>query len=857
MNDTIFAGMHLNRFLRMAAMAGIESAIRIHIDRGDDLNARDGNGLTPLMLSAARNRFAVCKLLVEAGADKSLRSPSGTTAHEIAIEAGAHEAAEFLEPVISTADVAAPPVPPVAELPSAPLVLLDDLPNVQSRVSIGVTATTESGPADDQTNLVIGGSGHITDFDLMGWEPEEDGPPPDADPSVELAASAMHTAISGHEPIDSSEDWDEVDVYLPERSMPLARKDDAESRERLRLLLLRAIREGSVPSMHIEALSLNDDRSANPEAEAVLNMVVNDLGAEVDERFEYVSVDENFEVFIKPEETQDEEEILAGAIALVDNLTARQTDPLRIYQKEFQRVKLISADDEVSLAKSMEHALDLALDALAGWPRGVELTLAAGHLVKAGRKPLTWLSRGPGGNQTDLVSEVDGDIANIEAPENEPDDEIELSDESELDSGTAPPDIINGFAEQINRLEFLLTGTSQPGPDWLEVREMLTLLQLNIRFLSHLADVTHDDHSEQAEQYAAAIRTFRGARERMANANLKLVFHLAKKYLYSGEPLDDLAQEGNIGLLKAVERFDWRRGFKFSTYATWWIRQQIGRHVADKGRTIRVPVHVHEKVQRLYRETRAFESENGRLPALDEIAARLQMSPRSVEALQRIGPEPDCIDDLLIDDVIAVEARSAFISPDPSKIAYQSELGTTIDKVLATLTPREQQIIRMRFGVGISDSFTLDEIGIRYEVTRERIRQIEAKAIRKLKHPSRADALSYVAYGWPFHDEREVEECNPEPDSCDQSSTSIPSETISTESIVAPVYRASRAKTPSIDRLLGQASNLGIPFADERNENDGKLWINFTEVPNINHRKFMRKLLALGFEFQAGKGYWR
>lgn len=856
MNDTIFAGMQLNRFLRMAAMAGIGSAIRIHIDRGDDLNARDGNGFTPLMLSAARNKFAVCKLLVDAGADKSLLSPSGKTAHEIAIEAGAHEAAEFLGPVISTVDVATPEIPAVAELPSAPLVLLDDLANVQSPSSIGVTATTETSPADDQTNLAIGEPGKITAFDLTGWEPEEDGPPPDADPSVELAASAIHTTISGHEPIDSSEDWDEVDVYLPERSMPFARMDDAESRERLRLLMLRAIREGSVPSMHIEALSLNDDRSANPEAEAVLNMVINDLGAEVDERFEYVSVDENFKVVIKPEETQDEEEILAGAIALVDNLTARQTDPLRIYQKEFQRVKLISADDEVSLAKSMEHALDLALDALAGWPRGIELTLAAGHLVKTGAKPLTWLSHGPAGNQTDLISDVDGDIANIEAPENEPNDEIELSDESELDSITAPPDIINVFAEQINRLNFLLT-SRQPGPDWVEVRETLTLLQLNIRFLSHLADVTHDDHSKQAEQYAAAIRTFRGARERMANANLKLVFHLAKKYLYSGEPLDDLAQEGNIGLLKAVERFDWRRGFKFSTYATWWIRQQIGRHVADKGRTIRVPVHVHEKAQRLNRETRAFECESGRLPSLDEIAARLQMTPRSVAALQQIGPEPACIDDILIDDVIAIEARSAFMSPDPLEIAYQSEQGTTIDKVLDTLTPREQQIIRLRFGLGISDSFTLEEIGIRYEVTRERIRQIEAKALRKLRHPSRINVLSYVAFGGPFHQEREVEESGLEPDCGDQPSTSIETKTNTTDSVVAPLSPASRSKISSINRLLAQASDLGITFLDCRDEDEGKLWINATAIPEIHHRKFIRKLLALGFEFQIGKGYWR
>lgn len=854
MNDIILAGVHLNRFLRMAAMAGVESAIQIHIDRGDDLNARDINGLTPLMLSAARNKFAVCKLLVNAGAEKSLLSPAGKTAHAIAVEAGAHEAADFLK-----AEIPRPQLPQIALSPRVPPLLDSYLIDTLQPSSSDGSASKASLPYGDKFDSAVDEQESITEFDLSGWDPDEDGPPPEPDFYVEQTATAIQSSISDYKPIDSSEDWDEIDVYLPERSMPLARKDDAESRERLRLFLLRVIREGSVPSMHVEALSLNDDGSTNPEAEAALSKVVNDLGAEIDERFEYISVDDNFKVFTKPEETPNEEEILASALAFIDNLTARQTDPLRMYQKDFQRQKLISAEDEVLLAKTMEQALERALDALAEWPRGLELTVAAAHLVRLGQRPLAWLSHGLVGSQNEPTDEVEGDSENVD-PSEYHSEEFDLVDESGSDYIPSPLDNASGFVEQLERLEVFLVDSTQLGSNYSKLRETLGLFHLNLRFLSQLAEVAEvagDDRWKQANQYAAAMGAYRAARERMATANLKLVFHLAKKYLYSGEPLDDLTQEGNLGLLKAVERFDWRRGFKFSTYATWWIRQHIGRHVADKCRTIRIPVHIHEKAQRLYRETKAFESERGRPPSLDEISARLQMPARNVAALQGIGPEPLRIHDIVVDEIIADHARSDFIVPHPFEVAYASQLSTTIDKVLATLTPKEQQIIRLRFGIGIRDSFTLDEIGIRYEVTRERIRQIEAKAIRKLKQPSRIDPLSYVAFGGPFEKKGDLGENFLELDSSEPFLDVISVNSSSIEIVAAPTNPASPAKTSSIDRLLAQACDLGITFVDSRSENAGQLWVNLTEIHDIRYRKFVRKLLALGFEFQSGKGYWR
>jgi RNA polymerase primary sigma factor len=282
----------LSLVLKMAVMAGVESAVRIHVQRGDDLNARDSNGLTPLMLSATRNKSAICKLLLDAGADYGLSDPSGKTALAIAVAMGAHETAVILESAIARNRCLENVVPSEARPSDSPLLPL----NVQTTESptelIAVTAI-EADWALCTSQVEVEGRirpRDTSDFDLLGWEPDEDGIPPEADSSVVEAATAIQVAITGYEPFDSSADWDDIDAYLPERALPLARTDDTEVREQLRLLLLRAVREASVPYLDVEALSFNEDRSANPEAEVLLSMVINDLGAEVDERFEYADV---------------------------------------------------------------------------------------------------------------------------------------------------------------------------------------------------------------------------------------------------------------------------------------------------------------------------------------------------------------------------------------------------------------------------------------------------------------------------------------------------------------------------------------------------------------------------------------
>lgn len=725
----------LSQFLRMAVMAGVESAVQIHINRGDDLNARDSSGMTPLMLSAARNKPAICKLLLDAGVDCGMLDPSGKTAFAIAVAAGAREVLAVFETTkvslessddsnqigIAAAFNAGTSLPH----PSHEHVITQNAPILK-----GVIAT----PAPVERVHYVD-SEELQEFDLRGWEPENDNSPPIADLSVVQAATAIQQALTEYLPIDSSADWDDVNAYLPETALPLARTGDEESHERLRLLLLRALREGSVPRMEVEVLSTNNDRTANPEAEALLSMVINDLGAEVDERFEYVNTTESFLVFVKPEETSDEEEAVSDALAFIENLTSRQTEPLRIYQKEFQKHPLISAEQEILLAQEMESALDVALDVLAAWPHGIGLILDAGRLVVVGKRPLTWISRSLGEASS-----------NIDPGSKDESDEEGVDDDVPCGSGSVGEHVVD-FSDALKQLTDLPVGTIQQDAAWSKVRAALSSLRLSRQFLLELADAKDDQNSDAVFKYATAIKAYQCAREQMAVANLKLAFHIAKRYLYSGELLDDLAQEANIGLLKAVERFDWRRGFKFSTFATWWIRQQVGRYVADKGRTIRLPVHVYEKAQRLQREAQNFEVEMGRTPELGEIAARMEMPTHKVIALQRLPIEPLSIHELAIDELISVEVRSDFVSPDPMHIVFESQLRVVIDKMLASLEIKEQQVIRLRYGIGVAYTLTLEEIGKRYEVTRERIRQIEAKAMQDLKRPSRIGIFMQSVHG--------------------------------------------------------------------------------------------------------------
>jgi RNA polymerase primary sigma factor len=247
----------------------------------------------------------------------------------------------------------------------------------------------------------------------------------------------------------------------------------------------------------------------------------------------------------------------------------------------------------------------------------------------------------------------------------------------------------------------------------------------------------------RAAEWCAQVDDGLAARDHLIKANTRLVVSIAKKYMSRGVHFLDLIQEGNLGLMKAVEKFDYRRGYRFSTYATWWIRQTITRAIADQGRTIRVPVHMSDRIRKLYRVVRQLEQEHGRKPGLDEIAREMEMEPRKVQWMLKVSWQPLSLEHPVGEDEDSelgnfIENESA---PTPAQSAYELLLQEKIQQLLGTLTPREARILSLRFGLHNGKCWTLEEVGKKFGLTRERIRQIEGRALRRLRHPSRSRHL--------------------------------------------------------------------------------------------------------------------
>lgn len=324
----------------------------------------------------------------------------------------------------------------------------------------------------------------------------------------------------------------------------------------------------------------------------------------------------------------------------------------------------------------------------------------------------------------------DGDSARMDGDGLEDED-----DEDTFDlSGVSSDDTVGLYLKEMARVPLLTTE---------EEVELAKRLEAGNAARAELVRLGEDIDEATERTLNAVIEDGKAARDHLIKANTRLVVSIAKKYMGRGVHFLDLIQEGNLGLMKAVEKFDYTRGYRFSTYATWWIRQTITRAIADQGRTIRVPVHMSDRIRRLYKTARQLEQENGRKPTPEEIAARMDLEPRKVQWMLKVSWRP-----MSLERPVGEEEDSelgSFIedltTPTPTQSAYQNLLREKVEEVLGTLTAREARILRLRFGLQNGRSYTLEEVGQKFGLTRERIRQIEGKALRRLRHPRRSRQL--------------------------------------------------------------------------------------------------------------------
>lgn len=832
----------LNPLLRLAAISGVETAIKLHIRRGDDLDARDGVGATPLILAAARKRKGAVRLLLDAGANPLLTDSGGMDALAHARVGGCAETIALLSDALAKIAVSTAEVPDIVVVEGSESVvsfeaeslsvmselhsdsrgvevqhryeiateipLINEIREVPPAIFTRMLAETPPSPPEDHEPRTI-----LLDEDPFGvdfaddWEAEEDSVAPEGDETVVEASRQVFESIASHKIIDRDEDWGDVDLHLPARAAPLER-DEGDGA--VRALLLAALREGMISEGELIEVCANADGTRNEDAERLLTVVAGELGATV------VEWTGEYGAFAR-EASVEEERLLNEATEFAEELASGRNDPFRFYSKDI-RGDLLDAAEEISLCREMEEAGRDALAALARWPEGLAALFGAAERVGRGEVAEATFTMGPESSSGDELTSGE-----------------EVPDEEGEDSG---------FEGVASFFISAVAAVCNAKGDEMRVAQALAEVRLTRRFLHELAGTAETVGAGRC--FVEALGRQSAARERMILSNLRLALSIAKKHLWSGMPFDDLVQEANIGLMKAVERYDWRRGFRFSTYATWWIRQRVTRSISDNARVVRAPVHVQETARRIRREREEVGGQLGRPETEVETAQRLDMPIGKLRSLLSLFDEPVSLD--AIDSETGLSGVDVLMGPDaddPAKVAERASLHSTLMGMLAELDERARDVIVLRFGLGDEDSMTLEEVGQHFGVTRERIRQIEAKAMRRLSAEKRREILA------PFLGDT----CASRRPSLTTMAPLIPDVQDSVRDVVQVAFQSeiSAIAAPSgstgdlASRFVEEARRLGLRVHDRRS-NGGELTIVAPYDSSHAVRAFGRRLIAHGFQ---------
>lgn len=842
----------LNPALRLAALHGVASSVRLHIERKDPLDGRDLNGQTALMIAARRNHHEVCALLLQAGVDPDLLDKDGLTALDLAEQADATDAhSKLVEFNRNRVQLVAEPK--AGWLPEGPAAFNQN----SSSLSQSAIAGTWDSTGDDSA--------------LADWEPLPESEPPKDDTELRDRASQTQVAIDAHIPFDPlAISWDEVSAYLPEEFHSDAFSEPIE--EGFRAIFLRSLREGSVPSHQIDSLLEGEDPVTAANAKRLASQVMQDLGAELDERIEALGVFEDHRVTPTGEATDEERRMLDDAIEHLVSLLQPKNDPGRIFAKKAYGLPQLTQAEEVEIAKEMEQALESANDILSGWSDGLGVLLRKCAEVESGHLALKHV-QGKKNSDFDEHHEADSESEALSPLLIH----VQLHSQTKAEDDESDPeephaaDELEEFVRQaalLRQLTALRNGAHQSSS---EVRAVLREMCLSGTLLCSLDQ--RNSKQPEATEFTHHISKFLKARDRLILSNLKLVVPLVKRFLGTGADFADLLQEGHIGLIRAADKFDWRRGFKFATMATWWIRQQVSRAAPEHARLIRLPVHGVEVTWEMKRLLKTHLDQHDQPPSVSWLAQQLGLSELKTESYLRTMSEPLPLE--------VMESNPWLPTPedtDPLEYVSRKECADRAEELLQHLASRpgkkmSEKVLRMRYGIGTWEDLTLDEIGRRFSLTRERIRQIESKAITLIRGHLRAtrnpETPSSDETATPSSKTTPLPAAKNECESLDQRSDTVQTTTAYSDGDPQRLKKVDLPRSQSLKparsqgtfterqlELLLNAKAIGIGVLTYLESGRYETLVMLPHKDSEPEREIAAELLAAGFSFRPGHGYY-